>query len=170
MTCEICNTKIAERMATPEAPYHYTMSGLKDIYLSGITIRRCIQCATESPVIPHIVQLHKVISESLADKPQPLRGDELRFLRKYAGFSSKRFAALLGISASHLSRFENGSYKTLGGSTDKLARAISMSATNEKYMQKVLMQVADDQIQKQKAVRKNRPVFRLFRNRWNKAA
>lgn len=169
MTCETCGTKIVERIATPEAPYHYTLSGLKDLFLVGITIRRCIKCGTESPIIPKIGELHRVIAESLAEKPGPLRGDELRYLRKYAGFSSKRFAALLDINASHLSRFENGSYKALSGAVDKLARALAMSARNEQYMQKILMQVADDRI-KSKKLTKKRPVFRLIRNRWTKAA
>lgn len=169
MTCETCGTKIVERMTTPETPYHYMLSGLKDVFLVGIVIRRCIQCGTESPVIPQIGDLHRVIAESLAEKPGSLRGDELRYLRKYAGFSSKRFAALLEINASHLSRFENGTYKALGGPADKLARALAMSASNEHYMQKILMQVADDRI-KSKKLAKKRPLFRLIRNRWTRAA
>jgi transcriptional regulator with XRE-family HTH domain len=166
MTCEVCNTKIVERMATLDSPYHYAMCGLKDVFLAGITIRRCIKCATESPVIPRISELHKVIAESIVEQPDPLKGDQLRYLRKYAGFSSKRFAALLEVSAAHLSRFENGVYATLAGPTDKLARALAMSATDQKYTQKILMQVADDRIR----ARKIKPTFKLIKNRWIKAA
>jgi DNA-binding transcriptional regulator YiaG len=170
MTCEVCNTKIVERRATFESPYHYTMSGLKHVFLAGITIRRCIHCATESAVIPRIAELHKVIAESIAEQPEPLTGEQLRYLRKYAGFSSKRFAALLEFSVSHLSRFENGAYRTLGGPADKLARALAMSARDQSYMNKILMQVADDRIQAKMPGRKSKPTFKLYRNRWTKAA
>ena len=170
MTCEVCNTKLVERIVTLDSPYHYTISGLSDVFLTGIIVRRCIHCATESPIIPRIAELHKVIAESLADKPGLLTSEEVRYLRKYAGFSSKRFAVLIKVSASHLSRFENGSYKRLGAPSDKLARAVAMSASGEQYVQRVLMQVADDLIKAQKAARKQKPTFKLIKNRWTKAA
>ncbi len=170
MTCNVCNSKLIERIATLESPYHYRISGLKDIFLVGITIRKCMQCASESPIIPHITELHKVIAESLVDKPGLLTGEDLRYLRKYAGFSSKRFAVLIKVTASHLSRFENGNYGSLGKPADKLARAVAMATAGQGYVKKILMQVADDLIKAQKAARKTKPTFRLIKNRWTKAA
>jgi transcriptional regulator with XRE-family HTH domain len=173
MSCEICGTKIVDRIASPDSPYHYTLSGLKNIFLVGITIRRCIQCGTESPIIPRIAELNRLIAQDIAEKADPLKGDELKYLRKFAGFSAKRFAALLKVDPSYLSRFENGHHDSLGGPADKLARVLSMSAVDQEYVRKILLHVADDRI----AAGKNRrdkdartPAFRLVKNHWTKAA
>lgn len=173
MSCETCGTKIVERIATPDSPYHYTLSGLRNVFLAGITVRRCIQCAAESAIIPKVAELNRLIAQDLTCKAETLRGEELRYLRKFAGFSGKRFAALLEVNPSHLSRFENGAYKSLGKPADKLARALAMSAVDEDYMRKILLRVADDRIEAKKEMRRQkaiRPTFRLIRNRWTKAA
>jgi transcriptional regulator with XRE-family HTH domain len=174
MSCEICGTKIVERIATPDSPYQYTLSGLKDIFLVGIKIRRCIQCGTDSPVIPRIVELNKLIAEGIAEKPEPLSGEALRYLRTFAGFSGKSFAALLEVNPSHLSRFEHGNYTSLGKPADKLARALAMSAVDEECVRKILLQVADDRIDADKEQRRKKktasPTFKLIRNRWTRAA
>lgn len=172
MTCHKCGTKIVERKATPEAPYRYRISGLKNVFLAGITLRRCIHCGTESPVIPKIVELNRLIAQDLAEKADLLKGDEVRYLRKFAGFSSGQFAILLRMTQANLSRFECGHQANLGAQADKLARAIAMSAVSQKYMRKILIGIADDPIQARKRANKARthPVFRLNRNKWTRAA
>jgi transcriptional regulator with XRE-family HTH domain len=174
MTCNICGTKIIERIATPNSPYRYALSGLKNIFLVGITIKRCIRCGSESPVIPRIAKLNRLIAKDIAEKPRPLAGEELRYLRKYAGFSAKRFAALLEISPEHLSRIENGHTKTIGAGADKLSRVLGTLLTeDQEYTRKILFQIADDRIATERNERKNRairPIFKLLKNRWVKAA
>jgi len=173
MTCRICGTRTVERLATLESPYHYTVSGLSNIFLVGIEVKRCVQCGTESPIIRRVVELNKLIAKDIAEKAGLLSGEELRYLRKFAGFSAKRFAALLEMTPSYLSRFENGHHSALGGAADKLARALAMSfSVDQEYVRKILLQVADDRIQAKKQAQKKspRPTFRLIRNRWTKAA
>jgi len=172
MTCDLCGTKIIEKKATLDSPYHYRMSGLSNVYLIGILVRRCIHCGTESPVIPRIAELHKLIAREIVDKPELLCGEEIRYLRKYAGFSAKRFAALLQIDTSHLSRVENGKCRSLGAPTDKLARTLAISAIDQDYTRKILMQVADNRIKARRMALKNRkrPIFKLVSNRWTAAA
>ncbi len=167
MTCHKCGRAFAETRTTTKAPYHYTSSGLANLYLVGIVMRRCASCRTESPVIPRMGGLHRTIARVLLDKPERLTGDELRFLRKFVGLSATDFASQVRIDPATLSRFENGK-QDLGESADKLARAVVMAEV-EKEEQKALRHFL---LSKQRLLAKNRRVTRLrFTNgRWRKDA
>lgn len=67
------------------------------------------------------------VAMALLGKEAPLTGDELRFLRKRIGKSSKDFAQLIGKTSEQYSRIENGAVLT--ASNDKLVRlmVIAMS-------------------------------------------
>jgi DNA-binding transcriptional regulator YiaG len=171
MKCLACGTPVIEKMATPQDPYRYDLSGLKDAYLVGITIQFCPECKVQSPIIPRMLELHNVIARSIASVPELLCGDELRFLRKWAELPAKQFAALLGIDASHLSRVENGKTKHLSSPVDKLARAVAMAANEREFTKNILLNIANLRIQQAKRVRapgKTRPAFALVRNRWKR--
>jgi len=64
MTCHKCGRALAETRTTTKDPYHYTSSGLANLYLVGIVMRRCASCRTESPVIPRMGGLHRTIGAS----------------------------------------------------------------------------------------------------------
>jgi DNA-binding transcriptional regulator YiaG len=115
-----------ERVATAARPYAYTLSGLDNVRLVGVQVRRCGKCGIELPIIPRIAELHRLIAKALVELQRPLRGQEIRFLRKYAGMAARDFAAMLGIRHEHLSRVENGRTATLGRPADRLTRAIAM--------------------------------------------
>lgn len=166
MKCEVCGTEVVERTATPEKPYRFNLSGIKDLFLVGIKIEYCPKCKSKSPVIPRMAELHDVIAENLIEKPGLLRGDELRFLRKFAGFPANRFAALLDVGPSHLSRVENDKTKALSGSLDKLARALVAAARKEEHTKQVLLRIADDEMK----ARKKKTTFKLESNHWMPAA
>jgi putative zinc finger/helix-turn-helix YgiT family protein len=171
MKCHECGAALVERKATPENPYRYTISGLKDVFLCGISLYRCPTCDTESPVIPRIAELHRVISTALVQKASALRGEEVRFLRKNAGFKATDFAGLLGVGPEHLSRFENGKIANLGESADKLARAISMAQIareNEETVKDVLLRRADHL--KARNLRGQKRHFKLASGTWKAAA
>lgn len=159
-----------ERKATPQEPYRDEFSGLSNLYLTGITVRYCPECGVESPLIPRVEALHRELARTLVHKSSLLRGEEVRFLRKHAGFPAQKFAALLGISPEHLSRVENGHTSTLGSSTDRLARAIATIATDGEEAREILLRIAD---QVEKPARKQSSGKRLLsleRNRWKAAA
>src|SRR6266487_1166795 len=82
--CE-CGEPMKVRTATAENPYVYNLSGMKDVVLVGIQVLLCPGCQAEGAKIPRIGQLHRVIVKSLIEQPDPLRGDQVRFLRKNAG-------------------------------------------------------------------------------------
>jgi putative zinc finger/helix-turn-helix YgiT family protein len=161
--CELCGTAMVTKKVTLAEPYRYQMSGLDNVFLTGIDVRQCGKCAAQVPVIPKIEQLHKAIAKYLVFKKELLRGKEIRFLRKNAGLAANRFAALLGLDASHLSRVENGKTGNLGAATDKLARAVSIAANDGEDVRGVLLNIAD-RIMEKKAV------FGIKKDHWEKLA
>jgi len=157
-----------ERETTPQSPYLYTLAGLPHVGLVGIVVRECSACAGIIPVIPRVGELHRVIADALVRKAAPLTGAEVRFLRKNAGFQSRKFAALIGVDPAHLSRVEHGKAPRLGAPADRLARAVvTAEACGGEDARKVLLQAAEERI-KQKANR--RSTFKLEKNRWKPAA
>ena len=168
--CEACGLEMEERRATERRPYQYSLSGLKNVYLIGIDVEQCPDCRVELPIIPRMAQLHNVIRKILVNKQSLLTGDEIRFLRKNAGFSAKMFAAMLHVTASHLSRIENGKY-LLSAQGDKLIRAIISAAADQDRLQEILLeQKAKARHSKNGAAKKNRRLFRLQGNQWRSAA
>lgn len=125
MKCETCQAPMSERPATPEQPYFYDIGGLPRFPLeSDVTIWTCPGCKVESVTIRAPGQLHRRIARVLLSKPTPLTGDELRFIRKHAGFSAQQFADMLSIDPAYLSRIENGKHNHLKTGTERLARLI----------------------------------------------
>lgn len=177
MKCMTCGVEMVERRATTDAPYSYRLSGLSNVYLVGVLVRKCHQCEEESAVIPRIEELHGLLVECIVKRPFPLKGEEIRFMRKQAGLPAKEFSLLLGIDAAHLSRVENGHTRYLGMQTDILARAIVMAATRGGGMAKeVLLEAArglarEAKKAKQKAIADSQcPLFTLDKKEGWKAA
>lgn len=166
MDCDICRIHLVKKEATSKAPYHYTISGLKNIFLVGIDILQCPKCGIQSPIIPQMEGLHRLITRILVKKPGLLTGDEIRFLRKNAGFPQTEFAALIGVTPSHLSRIERGKTRSLGTASDKLTRAISLtSLTDNNRVHDLLLNLARKRIGAKKGYRQ-RQLFTLQSNGW----
>lgn len=120
MKCLICND--AEMMCTKKR-YHYTESGLDNIYLEEIDVCECPSCGEEIVNIPAVPDLHSLIGRHIVKKKSPLNGGEVRFLRKNAGLTAKRLSTMTGIDAATISRWENGT-QSLAPSNDRLIRLI----------------------------------------------
>src|ERR1022692_2494705 len=172
--CDLCGAKMIEQQATSDTPYPYTISGLKNVFLVNIPIKRCSSpaCAAESVVIPQIAALHRILTEELLSKRFLLSGSEIRFLRKNAGIAAKSLAAKLNITPAYLSRVENGkSGKNkkglLGPQADKLIRAIiAVTYSHDKEASKLLLSETE-------MLPSKRPMTftcPLNRDRWGKIA
>ena len=161
--CAVCGGAMVVRKTTTDRPYRYDLSGLDNVLLVGIEVRECQRCRAEVPIIPKVGQLHRTIAKHLVFKNALLNGKEIRFLRKNAGLSNKKFAALLEIDESHLSRVENGKIGSLGATTDKLARAI-VEASTDGQARKVLLDIAEKRLDPQL------PLFSLKKDHWEKIA
>lgn len=103
--------------------YRYTECGLDCVTLENIIVYRCSKCGAIVPEIPAIGELHRQLVLGIVNKRNLLAGQEIKFLRKMAGLSSKDLALTLGVSASTVSRWENGS-RTISKNSDAALRMI----------------------------------------------
>ncbi len=117
--------KIDARTSTIRKPYHFVGSGLPNVYLVGVEYEVDRETQEQRAAIPRLPDLLTWIAVTLLSKEAPLTGDELRFLRKRVGKSSKDFAQLLGVTSEQYSRIENGSRLT--PPNDKLVRLLVMA-------------------------------------------
>jgi DNA-binding transcriptional regulator YiaG len=138
LRCDVCGVEMTRSEATVADPYHFKLSGLPNVFLVGIDVRRCPQCRAEIPLVPRMAQLTQTIAKSLIEKPTALTGDELRFLRKFAGMQSKEFAAQIRVDPSTYSRVETGKQE-LGGPAEKLARAVAAHKRHMKEIRDVVL-------------------------------
>jgi DNA-binding transcriptional regulator YiaG len=84
--------------------YHYTESGLDNIYLvNGFTLDK-----DGTLFIEDIHGLHKFIAESLVYLARKLKGREIRYIRHYLDLSQKVFGEMLGVDYQTVHRWETG--------------------------------------------------------------
>lgn len=106
--------------------YKYTECGLNSVTLENIIVYRCT-CGAIVPEIPAIGELHRQLVFDIITKARGLlSGQEIRFLRKMAGFSGKELAVTLGASASTVSRWENGT-RNISKKSDAALRLICLA-------------------------------------------
>jgi transcriptional regulator with XRE-family HTH domain len=114
-------TRKAEiKVSTKHKPYHYLGAGLPNVYLVGVEYTVDGETGEESVGIPCLPDLLNALAVAVVTKDSTLTGEELRFLRKRLGKSSKDFAALVGLTSEQYSRIENGAVLTTPN--DKLIR------------------------------------------------
>ena len=83
------------------SPYRFAGSGLSNVYLVGVEYEVDRETLSSSQPeqrasIPRLPDLLTSIAVALLGKESPLTSDEVRFLRKRIGKSSKDFAKLVG--------------------------------------------------------------------------
>jgi putative zinc finger/helix-turn-helix YgiT family protein len=108
-------------MRTTRDSYPYDACGLPGITLVGVEVSRCPECGETEVSIPNIEGLHRAIARVLARKPHRLTPAEIRFLRKYLGFSGGDFAEHVGVVPETVSRWENGA-TAMGLTAERLLR------------------------------------------------
>jgi putative zinc finger/helix-turn-helix YgiT family protein len=102
--------------------YRYTEAGLKSVTLTNVLVFHC-KCGAIVAELPAIGQLHALIADHLFRKKTILSGEEVRFLRKWVGYSATELAETTGYSKSIISRWENDRTK-IGKEPDRLLRLI----------------------------------------------
>ena len=110
-------------METRRENYHYTASGLPHVTLQQVEVSRCPVCGETEVAIPHIEALHRAIAAVLVQKRARLAPEEIRYLRKYLGWSGVDFAAHMGVTPETVSRWERGT-TPMGGQADRLLRLL----------------------------------------------
>lgn len=103
--------------------YHYTDSGLDNIYLqNGYAHHKTAY--GEGISIQNTQGLHKEIGRWLVSLPKPLNGAELRFLRIEMEQTQRHLAGVLNAKEQTLRLWEKHRKKAIPGTADRLLRAI----------------------------------------------
>jgi putative zinc finger/helix-turn-helix YgiT family protein len=122
MTCMDCGANVKTRSNQTVA---YDFGGLPNVALRGIDVRICSNGHTEY-VIPGIEGLHKAIAAGLSVKSSRLAPEEIRFMRKYLGWSQIDFAKRMGVTPESASRWESGSV-LMASTAERLLRLMVMT-------------------------------------------
>jgi len=105
MKCAECGKATVE---VRRQNHRYTACGLDYVTLLNIEVHHCPECGQNEYVIPDVEGLHCFIARAVATKLQRLVPREIRFLRKYLGYSGADFAKAIGVNAATVSRWEGG--------------------------------------------------------------
>jgi putative transcriptional regulator len=142
---KMCRTCHEEEMKTTTENHLYVESGLPNVVLLGVDVRRCPKCGAFEVLLPRVAELYRVIANAVIHKPARLSGAEVKFLRKHLGWSGADFAAHMGVDPTTVSAWEN-ERKTFGTSSDRLLRLmVARQAPVENYSLDELTKIADVQ-------------------------
>jgi putative transcriptional regulator len=141
---KLCGTCGKAEMTTTVENHLYVESGLPNVVLHGVEVRRCPECGSFEVLLPRVTELHRVIAKAVILKPSRLSGAEVRFLRKHLGWSGTDFAEYMGVDSTTVSAWEN-ERKPFGTSSDRLLRLmVARGSPVENYELVELKKIADE--------------------------
>lgn len=128
-----------------EKHYRYTECGLPNVIIGdAVKVATCARCGETYTSIPAIEELHRQIAAAVIRKKGRLAPAEIRFLRKWLGWSGVDFASRTGTKPETVSRWQNGR-TAMGPQADRLLRLLVARETPVmEYSVDVLAQVAAD--------------------------
>lgn len=138
-TCVNCG----EKAAVVRSNYSFKDMGIP-VQLQNIEVIQCSECGTVEPVIPNINGLMRTLATAIICNPRKLGGEEVRFLRKYAGKSASEFSRFLHVDPTHLSKIENNKTE-IGAGLDKLVRLLvaNMNPELKDHVQELMNMIPD---------------------------
>lgn len=140
----------------------YDEQGLFGIRVEGARLLRCKRCRAERIAIEDGAAFERAVVGAIARVRGPLSGAEVRYLRAAMGLSGVALARLLGVSASVLSRWENG-HASIGPQSDRLLRTLAARETLDAETLDALLAVAE------KSHGSVRATVRLVDGQWRSA-
>lgn len=142
MKCPACR----HEMIRSTENHRYTESGLPNVVLVGIEVRRCPHCGETAVAIPRIEELHRILAMTLIRERGRLTPDEIRFLRKWLGWSGVDFAKHMGVTPETVSRWESAENpKPMGGTAERLLRlAVAHGQPVDEYPIAMLIDISDE--------------------------
>jgi DNA-binding transcriptional regulator YiaG len=136
-----CQQSLVERIATTESPYHFDDCGLPNVYLNGMKYYICALCRKIVKIeIPALKELMDAIAVAVIEKPAPLTGKQIQFLRKRLAIRAVDFAHILSVSPEQLSRWENGR-NAFDGAVDRLVRIAYTFTSRDERLRGVMEKV-----------------------------
>ena len=121
MKCTQCGSTLRVAGHT----HRYVESGLSNVFLHGVEVRKCSKCGEEEVAIPNVTGLHKCLAGMIVGRKSAMTREEFRFLRQFLGRSSQDFAKLIDVSAETVSRWQSGQHE-IPRSVDLLVRVLVM--------------------------------------------
>jgi putative zinc finger/helix-turn-helix YgiT family protein len=138
-----CRTCREAEMVVARENHLYQESGLPNVVLVGVEVRRCPACGAVELPLPRVTELHRVIAMAVIHKPARLSGAEVRYLRKHLGWSGEDFASHMGVDPTTVSKWENDKER-IGPSSDRLLRLlVARRSPVEQYDDEVLTKIED---------------------------
>jgi putative transcriptional regulator len=127
--------------------------------LVGVDVSRCRACGAYEVAIPALDKLMDMLASAVIRKSARLVGSEVRFLRKYLGYSSSDFAKRISSSPSTVSKWENDA-QPIGFHSDLLLRAmVALDKKVDSYTSAAFADIGD-------AATKPRYAMRLMSKTW----
>lgn len=140
---KLCRSCGGGEMKTTTENHLYVESGLPNVVLVGVEVRRCAKCGAFEVLLPRVAELQRVIANAVIHRPARLSAAEVKFLRKYLGWSGADFAAHMGVDPTTVSAWENDR-KPFGTSSDRLLRLmVARQAPVADYSLDELTKIAD---------------------------
>jgi putative zinc finger/helix-turn-helix YgiT family protein len=119
-------------------------AALPGTVLVGVDVSRCRTCGAYEVAIPAIEKLMHILAAVVIRKPARLVGAEVRFLRKYLGYSSGDFAKRIGSAPSTVSKWENDA-QPIGLHSDLLLRAmVALDKKIDSYTSDAFIEISDE--------------------------
>ena len=134
MKCPKCGVELNRRKSSN---YHFTESGLSNVYLGNIYLDYCPH--HKEVMVPEISRMQELLAVIFVDvilNPQPLSGEDLRFLRQSNDLTQVELSQLLGVSPNTVARWERGKL-CFDAATDLNIRRVILSQA-DKYILKLL--------------------------------
>ncbi|TMQ11496.1 MAG: helix-turn-helix domain-containing protein [Deltaproteobacteria bacterium] len=163
MKCPQCRTPMQSRREN----YRWDASGLSNVVLIDVEVRRCPACGEHTVVIPRIEELHRTLAMAVISRPGRLAPQEIRFLRKWLGWSGQDFARHFGVTPTTVSRWESlEDPSPMGGTAERLLRlAVAHGQPAEQYPVSRLAEIDDSQDASPRLI-----AFKSSRGGWEQAA
>lgn len=106
LRCSHDDTGITRRILLPE--YEDDLMGIPVVLRNAVEQKVCGECGEVlSTVIPDLEGLRAAMAVTRVNDPLKLNGKEIRFLRKALGYTGKKLAEKMQVSAESVSRWEN---------------------------------------------------------------
>jgi len=102
MRCRECSHAMKRALED----YRYTESGLENVVLEKAPVYVCPDHGVQAVTLQNVQGIHEAIAAALLKLKRPLRGVEMRFLRKHRAWSQAGLACRLGVTEVTVSRWE----------------------------------------------------------------